>query len=169
MSNTIENKVLKQAFDALKLIASQDQGCGGTYTEADAWRSAKYIALTNIASIKEGLSKVSTFSKPVAWMDANQPWDLYKNKPNIEAHPLYTEPPQHALMAKHWKDKHDELQNRMETLFRCPRCWYSEIVPNRSWTGLTVEDKKEYVAQDFGGNRLDAMDWAEKRLKEKNT
>lgn len=37
------------------------------------------------------------------------------------------------------------------------------------WVGLTDEDKKEYVAQDFGGNRLDAMDWTEKRLKEKNT
>ena len=41
--------------------------------------------------------------------------------------------------------------------------------PQRTWVGLTDEDKKEYVAQDFGGNRLDAMDWAEKRLKEKNT
>ena len=36
------------------------------------------------------------------------------------------------------------------------------------WVGLTMEDKQEYVAQDYGGNRLDAMDWAEKRLKEKN-
>lgn len=39
----------------------------------------------------------------------------------------------------------------------------------RTWAGLTEEDKKEYVAQDFGGNRLDAMDWAAKRLQEKNT
>ena len=39
----------------------------------------------------------------------------------------------------------------------------------RKWVGLTMEDKQEYVAQDYGGNRLDAMDWAEKRLKEKNT
>ena len=37
------------------------------------------------------------------------------------------------------------------------------------WVGLTLEDKKEYVDQDFGGNRLDAMDWAEQRLKAKNT
>lgn len=37
------------------------------------------------------------------------------------------------------------------------------------WVSLTDEDKKEYVAQDFGGNRLDAMEWAEKRLKDKNT
>ena len=39
----------------------------------------------------------------------------------------------------------------------------------KPWVGLTLEDKEEYLAQDFGGNRLDAMDWAEQRLKEKNT
>jgi hypothetical protein len=32
-----------------------------------------------------------------------------------------------------------------------------------------MEDKQEYLAQDFGGSRADAMDWADKRLKEKNT
>ena len=37
-----------------------------------------------------------------------------------------------------------------------------------TWVGLTVEDKMAFLAQDFGGNRLDAMDWAEERLKEKN-
>ena len=36
------------------------------------------------------------------------------------------------------------------------------------WIGLTIEDKHEYLSQDFGGSRADAMDWAEKRLKEKN-
>lgn len=56
-----------------------------------------------------------------------------------------------------------------KTLLRCPRCWESEMVSNRPWIGLTDEDKKEYVSKDFGGNRLDAMDWAEQRLKEKNT
>jgi len=46
----------------------------------------------------------------------------------------------------------------------------SEITPphRKPWVGLTLEDKNEFVAQDFGGNRLDALDWAEKRLKEKN-
>lgn len=39
---------------------------------------------------------------------------------------------------------------------------------HRAWVGLTIEDKKEYIAQDFGGSRTDAMDWTEKRLKEKN-
>ena len=67
----------------------------------------------------------------------------------------------------------------------CPECeyhknraalWRAEAylhaghdVIERPWVGLTMEDKQEYVAQDYGGNRLDAMDWAEKRLKEKNT
>ena len=44
----------------------------------------------------------------------------------------------------------------------CPKCIAAQ------WVGLTMEDKQEYVAQDYGGNRLDAMDWAEKRLMEKN-
>ncbi len=44
-----------------------------------------------------------------------------------------------------------------------------EALAHRTWVGLTIEDKKEYIAQDFGGNRLDAMDWAARRLKEKNT
>lgn len=39
----------------------------------------------------------------------------------------------------------------------------------REWVGLTLEDKKEYLAGDFGGSRADAMDWTDKRLKEKNT
>jgi ABC-type bacteriocin/lantibiotic exporter with double-glycine peptidase domain len=38
----------------------------------------------------------------------------------------------------------------------------------RTWVGLTIEDKKAYISQDFGGSRTDAMDWAEKRLMEKN-
>jgi hypothetical protein len=41
--------------------------------------------------------------------------------------------------------------------------------PQREWVGLTLDEKKEYLAQDFGGSRADAMDWADKRLKEKNT
>ena len=45
----------------------------------------------------------------------------------------------------------------------------SQLPPQRTWAGLTVSDKMAFLAQDFGGNRLDAMDWAEERLKEKNT
>jgi len=44
-----------------------------------------------------------------------------------------------------------------------------ERAAHRTWVGLTIEDKKEYIAQDFGGSRTDAMDWTEKRLKEKNS
>jgi hypothetical protein len=39
----------------------------------------------------------------------------------------------------------------------------------KPWVGLTLADKEEYLALDFGGNRLDAMDWVARRLKEKNT
>ena len=44
-----------------------------------------------------------------------------------------------------------------------------EQAERAAWVGLTLEDKKEYLSQDFGGSRADAMDWADKRLKEKNT
>lgn len=43
--------------------------------------------------------------------------------------------------------------------------------PSRSgmtWLGLTDEDKQAFLNQDFGGSRLDAMDYAEKLLKDKN-
>ena len=46
---------------------------------------------------------------------------------------------------------------------------YTSPPAQRTWVGLTIEDKKEYIARDFGGSRTDAMDWTEKRLKEKNT
>jgi hypothetical protein len=36
--------------EALKLIAVQDQGCGGTVTEAEAWRNARTIALAALSS-----------------------------------------------------------------------------------------------------------------------
>jgi hypothetical protein len=38
-----------------------------------------------------------------------------------------------------------------------------------TWLGLTLDDKKEYLSQDFGGSRADAMDWTEQRLKDKNS
>jgi hypothetical protein len=38
----------------------------------------------------------------------------------------------------------------------------------RQWVGLTMEDKMAYTQQDLGGSRLDAMDWADRRLQEKN-
>lgn len=40
--------------EALKLIAAQDQGCGGRVTEAEAWRSAQSIARAAIAKAKGG-------------------------------------------------------------------------------------------------------------------
>lgn len=58
-----------------------------------------------------------------------------------------------------------QLVERIQNLERAPQR------PSRSdmtWVGLTIEDKKEYISQDFGGSRTDAMDWTEKRIKEKN-
>lgn len=39
---------------------------------------------------------------------------------------------------------------------------------HKPWQGLTLEDKQRVLANDFGGNRLDCMDEAEKILREKN-
>ena len=45
---------------------------------------------------------------------------------------------------------------------------YTHPQPKRAWAGLTMADKQAFSDQDFGGNRLDAMDYAEKILREKN-
>jgi len=37
---------------ALKLVAAQDQGCGGNVSEAEAWRAAQHIARAAIAAVK---------------------------------------------------------------------------------------------------------------------
>jgi hypothetical protein len=39
----------------------------------------------------------------------------------------------------------------------------------RKWVGLTQADKQAFIDQDLGGSRLDAMDYAEKILKARNT
>jgi hypothetical protein len=44
---------LEQAREALKLIAAQDQGCGGTVTEAEAWKGAQSIALAALAALSK--------------------------------------------------------------------------------------------------------------------
>jgi hypothetical protein len=46
---------------------------------------------------------------------------------------------------------------------------HDNMAIDKKWVGLTREDKQAFVNQDLGGNRLDAMDWAEQRLREKNT
>ena len=88
--------------------------------------------------------------EPVAWMyefyaDMGHKGLAFEEQRSAHNTPLYTHP---APVTESHK-----------------RTWVNAT----TWRGLTDEDKKEYVAQDFGGNRLDAMDWAEKRLKEKNT
>ena len=51
---------------------------------------------------------------------------------------------------------------------KCLKCPRITTPPQRTWVGLSLADKEEFLALDFGGNRLDAMDWADQRLKEKN-
>lgn len=46
------------------------------------------------------------------------------------------------------------------------RAW--QAAHPKPWQGLTPEDKKRILANDFGGNRADCMDAAEKILREKN-
>mgnify|MGYP003334173765 CR=1 FL=1 len=73
--------------------------------------------------------------------------------------PLYPRPQQaddYKALYEQMCERCDELDKKLAQI-------------EQQWVGLTMEDKQEYVAQDYGGNRLDAMDWAEKRLKEKNT
>jgi hypothetical protein len=52
---------------------------------------------------------------------------------------------------------------------RLLRARNDRLEKERTWVGLTLADKEEYLALDLGGSRLDAMDWADNRLKEKNT
>ena len=60
--------------------------------------------------------------------------------------------------------------NPYNQVVQCHNCGQVYTTPpKRTWVGLSLADKEEYLALDFGGNRLDAMDWADQRLKEKNT
>ena len=61
----------------------------------------------------------------------------------------------------------ESLQTEVTPLCLCHTTLVTES-HKRTWEGLTVGDKMAFLVQDFGGNRLDAMDWAEERLKEKN-
>lgn len=74
--------------------------------------------------------------------------------------------------------------SEQEPMVDCPSCEYHKTrariwreeaykhaghpLPERKWIGLTNEDKVRILANDFGGNRLDCMDAADRILKEKN-
>ena len=75
----------------------------------------------------------------------------------IDAYTLSSKPPGLCMCGEPW---------RLESVHRKKSPCFDYI--QREWVGLTLEDKKEYLSQDFGGSRADAMDWAEQRLKEKN-
>lgn len=106
--------------------------------------------------------------------------DLDKQAISAIKEALAQEPFEYWNAVEGWV-KIDEVRDHMDsvgcgTIYktagedRVPLCIAQRTWVNATtWRGLTIEDKKEYVAQDFGGCRFDAMDWAEKRLKEKNT
>lgn len=68
------------------------------------------------------------------------------------------------VMAHDWLPENLEKPTKAITALRQAL----EQQPAAQWVGLTLEDKQEYMAQDYGASRLDAMDWADKRLREKN-
>lgn len=93
---------------------------------------------------------------------------LLKQQPADEPHSWYSA--QHdEWMTNKTRKEHEELNSYTHKVGGFDLPLYTRPQPAAQWVGLTMEDKKEYVALDYGGNRLDAMDWAEKRLKEKNT
>jgi hypothetical protein len=63
----------------------------------------------------------------------------------------------------------DLLIAELEQENRLLRARNERLEKERAWVGLTMEDKMAYIQQDLGGSRLDALDWADKRLREKNT
>ena len=71
-------EALKLALDALTYSGLKPDGIFDVDKQA-------------ITTIKEALAQPE--QEPVAWMDVHQPWDLYKNKPQLDAVPLYTTPP----------------------------------------------------------------------------
>jgi hypothetical protein len=62
-----KDEALNLALKGLKLIESQDQGCGGNVTEAEAWRSAKSIAWNTIKALEEAI-KQETNPQPRTWV-----------------------------------------------------------------------------------------------------
>jgi hypothetical protein len=63
----VSTEAMKLALEAFKLIAVQDQGCGGNVSETEAWRSAKYIARAKITEISQAIEQAQK-QEPVAWM-----------------------------------------------------------------------------------------------------
>lgn len=98
---------------------------------------------------------------------------------------FYTTPPAQEFVCStglcHYKEQPAPVQEPLTDSFvqlvpdKCDRIvWrgsYYHLPPaaQRQWVGLTLEDKEEFLALDIGGSRLDAMDWAARKLKEKNT
>jgi hypothetical protein len=103
--------------------------------------------------------------KPVAWMlegwgpDCGPYFEIYRDdemgwRNKKEWTPLYTTPPQHALMAEHWKAEYDKLKAACKPL-----------TDDEIDQGLL---RTNYAMHTAGAWR-DGVEWATKQLKEKNT
>jgi hypothetical protein len=77
-------EVLKQALEALETAWYHV----GTFAPTD--EAIDLIDKTR-NDLRQAILELEK-QEPVAWMDAQQPWDLYKNKPQVDAIPLYTSP-----------------------------------------------------------------------------
>lgn len=90
--------------------------------------------------------------------------------------PLYTIPPQHVLMAEHWKSMYEQLKASAYTpddgaLTEEQINQLRKTAPQRPWVGLTHEDIDKAIEdnQRFGGFRKVGFAYdVESLLKEKN-
>lgn len=90
---------------------------------------------------------------------------------------LYTSPPQHVLMAEHWKSMYEQLKASAytpddEALTEEQINQLKKTAPRRLWVGLTHEDIDKAIEdnQRFGGFRKVGFAYdLESLLKERNT
>lgn len=183
-----QTEALKLALEALESCDEGDWSTGHvihpSYDE-DAVKQA-------MIAIEEALAQQSNEQvEPVAsrhyffeyvgfgkWAKCNK--ETYDKMPKMERLSVYTHQPVPAAQPKEPEQEPVAWMNdEMDCIFfdaERPEPFNFDFwkplytTPHkRTWAGLTDDDKMAFLAQDFGGNRLDAMDWAEKRLKEKNT
>jgi hypothetical protein len=128
-------------------------------------------AITNLRIAIEQAEKIEPVIGTKTWYEDGKvitqnlyPSDVYKQEKQ-EPVAIY----QYQLASGSWID---QTKNSYDYNVRhgqaTVRVVYTTPQPQREWVGLTLDEKKEYLAQDFGGSRADAVDWAEQRLKEKN-
>jgi len=138
-------------------------------------------------AVTEPHKQSTTCGEPVAWMlegwgpDCGPYFEIYRNdemgwRDKKEWTPLYTTPPQHVLMAEHWKSLYEQLKASAYTpddgtLTADQIKQLKKTAPKRPWVGLTHEDIDKAIEdnQRFGGFRKVGFAYdLEEILKEKN-